>query len=62
MATGVIVMIAVRLFTPLAWTWYVLAGTIVTFLVGSVASAISGENKLAAVPAAPLPRTHGSPE
>ena len=38
-ATGIAVMIGVKLFTPLAWTWYVLAGTIVTFGVGSLASA-----------------------
>ncbi len=37
-ASGIALMIAVRLYTPLAWTWYVLVGTIVTFLVGSVAS------------------------
>jgi SSS family solute:Na+ symporter len=37
-ATGIALMIAVRLYTPLAWTWYVLVGTIVTFAVGSIAS------------------------
>lgn len=37
-ASGIALMIAVRLYTPLAWTWYVLVGTVVTFLVGSVAS------------------------
>jgi SSS family solute:Na+ symporter len=37
-AAGIALMIAVRLYTPLAWTWYVLVGTIVTFFVGSVAS------------------------
>jgi hypothetical protein len=31
-------MIAVSRFTVLAWTWYVLAGTIVTFAVGTIAS------------------------
>jgi hypothetical protein len=31
-------MIAVDRFTPLAFTWYVLAGTIVTFAVGTIAS------------------------
>ncbi|MFZ3214504.1 MAG: sodium:solute symporter [Candidatus Acidiferrales bacterium] len=35
---GLAAMIAVKGFTPLAWTWYVLAGTIVTFAVGSAAS------------------------
>jgi solute:Na+ symporter, SSS family len=37
-AAGIAAMIAVTILTPLAWTWYVLAGTIVTFAVGSVAS------------------------
>ena len=36
--TGIAAMIAVRFLTPLAWTWYVLAGTILTFVVGSIAS------------------------
>ncbi|HUJ31994.1 MAG TPA: sodium:solute symporter [Candidatus Acidoferrum sp.] len=44
-ATGLGVMIVVQLFhVPLAWTWYVLAGTIVTFTVGSLVSAFSGAN------------------
>ena len=37
-AVGLVAMIAVNRFTPLAWTWYVLAGTIVTFTVGTIAS------------------------
>jgi solute:Na+ symporter, SSS family len=38
--SGIGVMIGVQLLhAPLAWTWFVLAGTIVTFGVGSVASA-----------------------
>jgi SSS family solute:Na+ symporter len=36
--TGIVTMIAVWRWTPLAWTWYVLAGTVVTFAVGSLAS------------------------
>src|SRR6202789_1888997 len=35
---GLVAMIVVNRFTPLAWTWYVLAGTIVTFAVGTIAS------------------------
>jgi SSS family transporter len=62
MVTGVIVMVAVRLFTPLAWTWYVLAGTIVTYLTGSIASAIAGGNKLPEAPATTLSPAHGSTE
>ena len=44
MAVGLAAMIAVRLFTPLAWTWYVLAGTLITFIAGSAASATAGSD------------------
>jgi solute:Na+ symporter, SSS family len=33
-AVSLVVMVAVRLFTPLAWTWYVLAGAAVCFAAG----------------------------
>ena len=33
-ATSLVVMIGIRLFTALAWTWYVLAGTAVCIIVG----------------------------
>jgi SSS family solute:Na+ symporter len=36
--SGIAVMILVRLFTPLAWTWYVLVGTLVTSAIGTLAS------------------------
>lgn len=36
--TGILTMVAVWRWTPLAWTWYVLAGTFVTFAIGSLAS------------------------
>src|SRR6204780_929277 len=36
--TGLVAMVAVRFLTPLAWTWYVLVGTVITFAVGSLAS------------------------
>jgi solute:Na+ symporter, SSS family len=36
---GIATMILVRMETPLAWTWYVLVGTAITFAVGSLASA-----------------------
>jgi SSS family solute:Na+ symporter len=42
-ATGIAAMIAARLWTHLAFTWYVLAGTIITFAVSSVASLASGQ-------------------
>ena len=35
---GIAAMILVRLFTPLAWTWYVLVGTLFTFALGTLAS------------------------
>ena len=38
MVAGLTVMLAVRFFSPLAWTWYVLVGTVTTFVVGSAAS------------------------
>jgi Na+/proline symporter len=38
-AVSLAAMIAVRLFTSLAWTWYVLAGTAICCLVGLVFSA-----------------------
>ena len=36
--TGLVTMVAVRFLTPLAWTWYALVGTVITFAVGSLAS------------------------
>src|SRR5205814_1635268 len=41
-AVALAAMIAVRVFTPLAWTWYVLAGTAICMTVGLAASARSG--------------------
>lgn len=38
MIAGLIFMILIKLRTPLAWTWYVFVGTLVTFAVGSLAS------------------------
>jgi solute:Na+ symporter, SSS family len=38
LVAGIAAMIAVRFLTPLAYTWYVLAGTIITFAVGSLVS------------------------
>ena len=35
---GIVAMVIVRFYTPLAFTWYVLAGTIIAFTVGSFAS------------------------
>lgn len=38
MAVGLAVILYVKFFTPLAWTWYVLVGTVVTFTVGALMS------------------------
>jgi len=40
MAAGLVVMLYVRFFTPIHWTWYVLIGTSVTFLTGVVVSLV----------------------
>ncbi len=37
-AVSLIAMIGVRLFTPLAWTWYVVAGTAMCVTVGLMVS------------------------
>jgi solute:Na+ symporter, SSS family len=42
MLVGIATMVAVNRFTLLAWTWYVLVGTVVTFVSGSIVSAIWG--------------------
>jgi SSS family solute:Na+ symporter len=44
-AAGLVAMIAVHRFTPLAWTWYVLAGTIVTFAVGTIVSEMASGSR-----------------
>ncbi len=38
MSAGLIVMLYVKFFTGIAWTWYVLIGTLVTFTVGYIVS------------------------
>jgi len=40
---GIATMILVKIETSLAWTWYVLVGTLVTFAIGSIASAMKGD-------------------
>ena len=42
---GLVFMLAVARFTPLAWTWYVFAGTMVTFSVGVLASIAAASGK-----------------
>jgi SSS family transporter len=42
MAVGLAVILYVKFFTPLAWTWYVLVGTVITLAVGALMSRIVG--------------------
>jgi solute:Na+ symporter, SSS family len=42
MVVGLATMLGVEFLTPLAWTWFVLVGTLVTFAAGSLASLIGG--------------------
>ncbi len=37
MLTSIVVMLYIRFFTPIAWTWYVLIGSVVTFMVAWLA-------------------------
>jgi SSS family solute:Na+ symporter len=41
MITGLAAMLFIHQWTPLAWTWYVLAGTFITFAVGLAASRLN---------------------
>ena len=50
-AAGIATMIVVNRFTPLAWTWYVLVGTLVTFAIGSIASGFSSRARNLQAPA-----------
>ncbi len=52
--TGLAAMIAIRFLTPLAWTWYVLVGTLITFAVGSLASMFTGSASVKVVTPQPL--------
>jgi Na+/proline symporter len=41
-AAGLSMVVGIHFYTPIAWTWYVLIGTITTFLVGLLASLFQG--------------------
>jgi Na+/proline symporter len=41
-AAGLSIVIGIHFYTPIAWTWYVLIGTITTFSVGLLASLFQG--------------------
>ncbi len=45
MISSIAVMTCIKFYTDLAWTWYVLTGTVVCFSVGYVVSAIAGPPK-----------------
>jgi SSS family transporter len=45
MVIGLAAMLAVKLYTPIAWTWYVLIGTTVTFSTGWLASLLAMEDR-----------------
>ena len=45
MLAGLAAILAIWRYTPLAWTWYVLAGTVPTFVVGSLASLLDNSAK-----------------
>jgi Na+/proline symporter len=53
-ATGLAAMIAIKFLTPLAWTWYVLVGTVITFAVGSLASTFAAGARKEAVTTQPF--------
>jgi SSS family transporter len=48
-AAGLAVILYVKFYTPIAWTWYVLIGTAVTFGVGYLVSLFHGPPELVAV-------------
>ncbi len=45
MVSSIAVMTCIKFYTDLAWTWYVLTGTVVCFSVGYVVSAVAGPPK-----------------
>jgi SSS family transporter len=51
-ASGLSVVIGIHFYTPIAWTWYVLIGTVTTFVAGLLASLFQG----------PLAHRHTLPE
>jgi len=48
MLAGLAAILYVRQYTHVAWTWYVLAGTVPAFLVGSIASVLDNPRQNAA--------------
>jgi len=54
---GLVSLLAVKLFTPLAWTWYVLVGTVITFVIGSLASLAGGSPTHSGTSTSPSPQS-----
>jgi len=44
---GLAAILYVRFFTPIAWTWWVMIGTVVTFVAGYVASLFQRDTQIA---------------
>ncbi len=45
-ASGLCIVIGIHFYTPIAWTWYVLIGTVTTFVVGLLTSLFQGPEAL----------------
>jgi SSS family transporter len=45
-AVGLVAMIGVKFYSPIAWTWYVLIGTVITYVVGSVVSLFFSDSRV----------------
>jgi hypothetical protein len=71
-AAGLSIVVGIHFYTPIAWTWYVLIGTVTTFGVGLLASLFQGPEALPPLEAAGvrqptgglphLPSRHASPD
>jgi Na+(H+)/acetate symporter ActP len=48
-AVGLVAMVAVKFYSPIAWTWYVLIGTVITYAVGSAVSLFFSDSRVAPV-------------
>jgi SSS family solute:Na+ symporter len=48
-AVGLVTMVAVKFYSPIAWTWYVLIGTVITYAVGSAVSLFFSDSRVAPV-------------
>jgi len=52
MGVSLVSMLAVKFFTPLAWTWYVLAGTVVCMIIGYTVSVVFERKSIVVAPSA----------